>query len=170
MWHILVMIWSLCLVLCLVLKSLCRLSPCDCLPCPWLFPSVIAGPALIVFTCVSFPVVQSPPPACVCKPCSSHYLRIENAGRLCFPVWLRTVWSAFLSSCLVCWNKYCFLLKLCRHLGPLSLWHLMTILFSNCYCALELEVCLTFDSIVSLQQYYTNLHPECQRSGLGQHV
>jgi len=28
-----VRIWSLCLVLCLVLKSLCRLSPCDCLPC-----------------------------------------------------------------------------------------------------------------------------------------
>jgi len=81
---------------------------------------VIAGPALIVFTCVSFPVVQSPPPACVCKPCSSHSrCGFELFGpRVCRPV-----------SSLRLNIGFC---RICRHLRPLSLRHpwLMTVLFS----------------------------------------
>jgi len=78
------------------LKSLCHLSPCDCLPWSWLFPSVwLLAPALIVSTCVSLPVVQSPPPACVCKPCSYNS-----------PVWCWTVWIAFVVLCyLSSWNS-----------------------------------------------------------------
>jgi len=63
-----VMIWSfLCLVSCLILKSLSLVSsvslhflPCDWLSCSWLFPPVwISIPALFFYTCVSFPSVFS---------------------------------------------------------------------------------------------------------------
>jgi len=77
-----VMTRSFCLVLCLILKSLCHLSPCGCLPWSWLFPPVWL-----------FPVVQSAPPACVCKPCSYRS-----------PVWLRTVsFVCVVPCCLSSW-------------------------------------------------------------------
>jgi len=84
--------WSIWPFWCLILKSLSLVSSVSLhFLSLWLAAlvlivssCVIASSALILSTCVSFPSVQSPPPACVFKPCLSHS-----------PVWLRTVWFVF---------------------------------------------------------------------------
>jgi len=82
---------------------------------------VIAGSALIVFTCVSFPVVQSPPPACVVNPV--RLIPSVASYRL----------GRILSSWLVCEIKYWFC-RSCVGIWVLSLslrhpWHLLTICY-----------------------------------------
>jgi len=103
-----VMIWSLCLIL----KSLCRLSPCDCLPWSWLFPCVwlLAPPSL-------------------CSPVS----RSPLSNHLLLPVYVNPVRliPSVASYCLVCvfcrtvssWKLNIVFCRICRHLGPLSLRH-----------------------------------------------